>query len=97
MKKISNAKSHLSKKKMDSFIGDMTKYGKLLLSSKDRMNLIDDLFYINFKLEMLKDRTQTITEKTMRKFNRNKIKSRFDNKVNCFTSEKKISPGLVLN
>jgi hypothetical protein len=60
---------------MASFVGDMTRYGQLLLSPKDRVNFIDNLFYSNYKLGSMKDRTQTIVEKTRVKINRKKINS----------------------
>jgi len=96
LKKISNIKSELSKKKMESFVGDITKYGQFMQSPKDKVSFIDNLFYSNYKLEVMKDRTQTVTDKMRAKINRKKFKSVSGNKTKEFLSEKKFSPGLVL-
>ena len=81
---------------MDSFVGDMTKYGQLMLSPKDKASFIDNLFYSNYKMELMKHRTQTFTEKTRVKINRKKFKSHLGKKTREFLSDKKFSPGLVL-
>jgi len=81
LKKISNAKSGLSKKKMDEFSGEMTKYGQLMVSPKEKAAVIDQLFYSNFKLGMIKDRAQTFIEKNQGKFTSKKLKNGSNRKI----------------
>lgn len=76
LKKISNVQSSLSKKKMEEFSAQATKYGQLMLSPKNRANDIDRLFYSNYKLEILRERATTLAEKSSRiRVKRKKLKS----------------------
>ncbi len=82
MKKISNVKSDLSKKKMDQFGIQMEKYSRLKMSSPRNIEVTDDLFYKNYRYEQFKERAKTIVDnKTLNKFNRKKFKSRSHRKT----------------
>lgn len=59
MKKLDSIESDLSKKKMDQFSNDMKKYSKLGRSSYKHATIIDDMFYRNFKIELVRNRAET--------------------------------------
>jgi hypothetical protein len=61
MKKIANVKSELSKKKMDEFNNQMTRYSRIKWSSRQNIGVIDNLFYKNYRVEMMRGRANTIT------------------------------------
>lgn len=80
LKKIANAKSGLSKKKMDQFNCQMTKYSRLVVTPKDKVDIIDNLFFNSYRIGMMRDRVQSKAEKNRSKFNRKKFNSRSDRK-----------------
>lgn len=72
MRKLGSIESDLSKKKMDQFSNDMKKYSKLGRSSLKHAAIIDDMFYRNFKIELVRNRAETSAEHSHRNINRKK-------------------------
>lgn len=59
---------------MDKFSNEMKKYGKLVRSSKNHVTMIDDMFYRNFKVELLRTKTDSLPSYRKSKTSKRKLK-----------------------